>query len=383
LYGAPGRDTAAAHANGAEQVTLGTAQRFHAKMGVIAERSGFDCNMKGFPQWRTGSGLRPAVGPLGEWEFIGGSERGEQGHLSGLAADVVLSVQLVPRGKAVRDKRLFEFEGYDAAVKDVSQHEEKTDGGKFGQKRSTEALIALLRETPEAQADILAAAFSRLMESVRQERSPAPKAFFLSVDGKDPPQQFLARFSSMRPMVRAGSEFGKERQDVRINAGTRSLYWHGASRVDVGYDYDMVPASLWWSGFCRVEKREGRWTGTEVELHKGWKSTGESTPCVVRDGHVVSVNGTNVNWPDSEKLKWIDVKDPKSIDPKLVALGHAHVDPKIGAAHSLRVDRYVAIGEYVLLCGHFEPLFPDGGFCWVVNTRDMKYMGHFLDKGAR
>jgi hypothetical protein len=111
--------------------------------------------------------------------------------------------------------------------------------------------------------------------------------------------------------------------------------------------------------------------------------TGESAPCVVKDGRVVSVNGTKVNWPDSEKLKWILVKDPKSVDPQLVSLGHAHVDPKIAAAHSLRVDRYVAIGEYVLLCGHFEPGFPDGGFCWVVNTRDMKYVGHFLDKNAR
>jgi len=47
------------------------------------------------------------------------------------------------------------------------------------------------------------------------------------------------------------------------------------------------------------------------------------------------------------------------------------------------VHRYFAIGEYMLLCGWFQPPFPDGGFCWVVNTKDMKYMGHFLDKDAR
>ncbi len=266
--GTPER-TAAAQESGTEQITLGTALRFHAKMGVIADRSGCDCDMDGFPRWRGGAGVRPAIGPAGEWIFLGG-ERDEEGHLSGLA-QVVLRVQLAAKGKAARETRLFEFEGYDAVLKDVSEYEEKMEGGKFGQKRSTAALIALLRETPEEQADILVAAFSRLMERVRQERSPVPGAFFLSVDGQDPPQAFLARFSTMRPIVRRGSEFGKDRQDVRIKVGTRSIYWHDASRVDVGYEFDLIPESLWWSGFCRVEKRGGRWTGTEIELDKGWR----------------------------------------------------------------------------------------------------------------
>jgi hypothetical protein len=108
-----------------------------------------------------------------------------------------------------------------------------------------------------------------------------------------------------------------------------------------------------------------------------------ATPCVVKEGRVVSVNGTKMNWPDLEKLKWTDVKDPKSVDPRFVALGQLHVDPRIAATHTLRVHRYFAIGEYMLLCGWFQPPFPDGGFCWVVNTKDMKYMGHFLDKDAR
>jgi hypothetical protein len=256
--------------NAAGGITLGTAQRFHAKMDVIAERSGFDCYMDGFPEWRGGNGIRPAVGPLGQWFFLGG-KRDEFGHLSGLAVEV-LRVQLLPKGKAAGDSRLFEFEGFDAAIKEVSQYEEKmVEGGKFGRKRSTEALIALLRETPDEQADVLRAAFSALMEHVRGKRK-AIRAFFLSVDDKNPPREFLARFSSVRPEVRPGSEFGKDRDDVRINIGTMSVYWHGVGRVDVGYEYDLLPESLWWHGCCRVEKRGGRWTNTDIELNKGWKS---------------------------------------------------------------------------------------------------------------
>ena len=254
----------------AERITLGTAQHFHAKMGAIAERSGFDCSIDGFPEWRVGNGVRPAVGPLGEWVFLGG-ERDEFGHLSGLAVEV-LRVQLVAKGKAAGDARLFEFEGYDAAVKAVSQYEEKMIGGrKLGQKRSTQALIALLRETPGEQADVLAAAVSGLMKHVQGERKNS-RAFFVSINGKDPSREFLALFSSAHPEVRPGSTFGKDRDDVRINLGTMSIYWHGVRRVDVGYEYDLKPESLWWSGYCRVEKRGDRWTSTDIELNKGSKS---------------------------------------------------------------------------------------------------------------
>jgi hypothetical protein len=109
----------------------------------------------------------------------------------------------------------------------------------------------------------------------------------------------------------------------------------------------------------------------------------QASPCVVRDGLVVSIHGTMVNYPDSEKLTWTAVKDPSSVDPRLVALGHAQVSPAIAASHALRVDRYAAIGEYVLFCGHFDPAFPDGSFNWVVGRKDMKYVGHFLDKDSR
>ncbi len=109
----------------------------------------------------------------------------------------------------------------------------------------------------------------------------------------------------------------------------------------------------------------------------------QASQCVVRDGLVVSINGTKVNYPDSEKLNWIAVKDSNPVDPQLVALGHAHVDAATAAKHVLRVYRYATVDEYILLCGQFDPPFPDGSFNWVVSKKDMKYVGHFLDKDSR
>jgi hypothetical protein len=47
------------------------------------------------------------------------------------------------------------------------------------------------------------------------------------------------------------------------------------------------------------------------------------------------------------------------------------------------VDRYATIGDYVLLSGHYDRPFPDSSFGWVVNKKDMKYVGHFFDKDSR
>jgi hypothetical protein len=109
----------------------------------------------------------------------------------------------------------------------------------------------------------------------------------------------------------------------------------------------------------------------------------QASQCVVSEGLVVSINGIKVNWPDSETLNWIAVTDSNPVDPQWVALGYAQERPEIKAKHAVHVDRYATIGEYVLLCGHYEPRFPDGNFCWVVSKRDMKYVGHFLDKDSR
>lgn len=111
--------------------------------------------------------------------------------------------------------------------------------------------------------------------------------------------------------------------------------------------------------------------------------TSQTGPCVVENGRVVSINGTRINFPDSEKLNWIAPMDSKGVDPKLVALGHAKLDAATAERHALIVQRYAIIGDYVLLCAWFDPPIPDGSFNWVVNTKEMKYVGDFLDKDSR
>jgi hypothetical protein len=102
-----------------------------------------------------------------------------------------------------------------------------------------------------------------------------------------------------------------------------------------------------------------------------------------KEGLVRSVGGIRINFPDSEKLNWIPAKDADAIDPKLIALGRANARPAITEKYAPVVDRYATIGDYVLLSGHYDPPFPDGSFGWVVNKKDMKYVGHFFDKDSR
>ena len=109
----------------------------------------------------------------------------------------------------------------------------------------------------------------------------------------------------------------------------------------------------------------------------------QADPYVLRDHLVLSINGVAINYPDSEKLEWAIVKDPGMVDPQWIALGKANLDPALAEKHTLIVDRYAKIGHAVLLCARYDPPFPDGSFNWVIDTRDMKYIGHFLDKDSR
>ncbi|MBF0569536.1 MAG: hypothetical protein HQL18_02030 [Candidatus Omnitrophica bacterium] len=112
-------------------------------------------------------------------------------------------------------------------------------------------------------------------------------------------------------------------------------------------------------------------------------AAGQFSRCVTRGDLVVSIDGISTQYPNIEKLDWIEVKDPASIDPKLVELGHAHMEPSIAVKHTLRVYRYATIGEHVLLCADFYPPMPDGSFNWVVNKNTKTYEGHFLDENSR
>ncbi|MCX5795332.1 MAG: hypothetical protein NTY77_07565 [Elusimicrobia bacterium] len=118
------------------------------------------------------------------------------------------------------------------------------------------------------------------------------------------------------------------------------------------------------------------------QLAKPDAAAREASRCVVREGLVVSIDGIPINYPDSEKLNWTKADDADPADPRLVPLGAAHANPPT-TAHTLRVDRFTTIGTYALLCGRFEPPFPDGSFNWVVDKSAMEYVGHFLDKESR
>lgn len=131
----------------------------------------------------------------------------------------------------------------------------------------------------------------------------------------------------------------------------------------------------------RLPKESTKETARIISEVEDWQRA--AAPCVVEDGLVRSIDGIKVNYPDSEKLGWMTVKDPGSIDPKLVALGHANARPPLPAGHALRVTRYAAIGDHILLCGQYDPPIPDGSFNWVVDKSRMRYVGHFLDKDSR
>jgi hypothetical protein len=102
-----------------------------------------------------------------------------------------------------------------------------------------------------------------------------------------------------------------------------------------------------------------------------------------KEGLIESIGGISINFPASEKLDWISAKDTDAIDAKLIALGRAKESPAIAGKYTPVVDRYTTIGDYVLLCGHYDPPFPDGSFTWIISKKDMKYVGHFFDKDSR
>jgi len=95
----------------------------------------------------------------------------------------------------------------------------------------------------------------------------------------------------------------------------------------------------------------------------------------------MSIHGKAVNFPDSETLSWVD--GATGVEPGWITLGHARVNKDIAAGHSLKVVRHAIIGDFVLLCGQFDPPFPDGSFNWVIHRKTKQYVGHFLDKESR
>ena len=109
----------------------------------------------------------------------------------------------------------------------------------------------------------------------------------------------------------------------------------------------------------------------------------EASHCVLKGDLVETIHGIYVNFPDSERLTWVEVTDANRVDPKMVAIGHAKLPPETAAKYALRVSRFATIGDYWLLSGGYHPPIPDGDFNWVVDKRTMKYVGRFLDRNSR
>ena len=101
-------------------------------------------------------------------------------------------------------------------------------------------------------------------------------------------------------------------------------------------------------------------------------------------GLIESIDGISINFPHSESLTWKSPLDGKPDFSKAIAQGlqKFHIS-SVSQKHTLIVDRYSEIGDFLLLCGVFEPPFPDGSFNWIVYAPDGRYVGHFLDKNSR
>ena len=98
---------------------------------------------------------------------------------------------------------------------------------------------------------------------------------------------------------------------------------------------------------------------------------------------VKSINGTGMQFPDSEKLPWVDAKTFPAVDAKFIAMGRAHAGPGLDAKHTLVPTRCAVVGDYLFICAMYEPAVRDGSFNWVVNTKTMTYVGSFFDKNSR
>ena len=116
-------------------ITLATAQRFHAFIKDVGPQNGFECQMSGFPVWRT-RGLEPSVGPVGEWMFSTPSDPHGDGKQD--LSQVVLVIRLVPSADKNRKARVCSWQGHDVMV--VRKTPFKREKG------SAESLIAALKE---------------------------------------------------------------------------------------------------------------------------------------------------------------------------------------------------------------------------------------------
>ena len=115
-----------------------------------------------------------------------------------------------------------------------------------------ESTIADIRET------VFRHQFMKNSSAVQQKA----KAYFLSIDGKDPDAEILRRFEGHQPPVRAGSEF-KEREGLKFTVG--DVKWINNNTVEVSGGYHEHGKSASGNRY-RVARKSGKWRVEKDEL---------------------------------------------------------------------------------------------------------------------
>ena len=112
---------------------------------------------------------------------------------------------------------------------------------------------------------------------------------------------------------------------------------------------------------------------------------------------ISSIDGTNLNWPDSEKLNWNKVTDPSAIDHRWVEIladnahhSHGGIDK---TNLSAEISRTAQIGNYMALRGGLRysgarkdgslVVLVGGDVSAVIDANKNTYIGYFRDKYAR
>lgn len=111
-------------------------------------------------------------------------------------------------------------------------------------------------------ADIQEAVFRHQFKKNFSAVQQKAKAYFLSIDGKDPKPDFLKRFEEHKPSVRPGSQF-KEREGLWFRI--TEIKWIDDNTVEVrgGYYEHGTSASR---NLYRVVRKSGKWRVEKDEL---------------------------------------------------------------------------------------------------------------------
>jgi hypothetical protein len=124
----------------------------------------------------------------------------------------------------------------------------------------------------ESEDDIREALLNYIFEHGAPQQKPYTKAFFISIDKKDPDDNFMARFKGHTPIVKKASEAvvggdmggvsDKKTRDPGILFSVSNIKWIGNDSVEVDGGYYVA----WlFAGGCtyRLVQKQSKWTVAE------------------------------------------------------------------------------------------------------------------------